>query len=228
MKNIILSLAILSFSLASCELQPESSFYTSKVDIEVGEEIQFTNSSINAWRYEWDFGDGSRSTSENPVYSYRSTGAFQVSLAAISKKGNADYSYQIINVSYPTTLMVEVLEWEKHYPVPGASVILYPSLKDWDNETNPVIEGFTDIYGKVVFTGLEPKIYFLDIWEQNHNNFDLRDYDVSYIRTQQLTPKAVNTFVAYVDYVGGKGSAPVLRNRSLSSHSFERKPAESY
>ncbi|MBE0673635.1 MAG: PKD domain-containing protein [Bacteroidales bacterium] len=223
MKRIIYTLAILPLLMASCELEPDAYFYTDKVEAVVGEEIIFTNSSYNAYRYEWDFGDGNRSTAVNPIYSYSSTGSFQVMLTAFTKRGNASYAYQTINIKYPTTLEVEVLEYYSEEPVAGASVLLYPTLSDWDNETNALIEGFTNNSGKVVFTGLGPWIYYVDVWEQNYNNYTLREDNVAFIRTQQLIPNQINRFVAYVDYVGGKGTSDGKRDRSVVIMKLERK-----
>jgi PKD repeat protein len=223
MKRIIYTLAILPLLLASCELQPDAFFYTDKTDVLVGEDVYFTNESTNAYRFEWDFGDGFRSTAVNPVYSYASTGTFQVTLTAFSKKGNASYAYQTIVVKYPTTLEVEVLEYFDEYPVAGASVLLYATLQNWDNETNPLVEGFTNNAGKVVFSDLGPFVYYVDVWEAEHNNYTLRDEDVAFIRTQQLIPNQINRFKAYVDYVGGKGSGENGRDRTMVIKKLERK-----
>ncbi len=42
----------------------------------------FTNQSINATRYVWDFGDDTRSTDVNPVHQYNKTGNYKVCLTA--------------------------------------------------------------------------------------------------------------------------------------------------
>ena len=86
----------------------------------------------------------------------------------------------------PTLLEVEVLEYLDLYPVENASVILYPTLADWDNETNYIAEGFTDADGIVVFSDLEYMLSIPDIWEAHHNNFTLRDDNREFIRTPRL------------------------------------------
>ncbi|MFO7575406.1 MAG: PKD domain-containing protein [Bacteroidales bacterium] len=214
MKKILYTMVVIALAMVSCEIEPDAYFYTDKVDVLTGEEIAFINGSYNAYRYEWDFGDGNRSTAENPVYAYSSTGTFQVMLAAISKRGNTNYAYQTITVNYPTTLEVTVLEYFDKYPVGGASVLLYPTLNDWDNETNALVEGITNSAGKVVITHLDPKPYFLDILETNHNNYAFRDepdYIYESIITQSLLPNQINRFTAWVDYVGGKGEGSSVR-----------------
>lgn len=226
MKAILYPIALLSLILTSCELKPDAYFFTDKTEVVTGEEIIFTNNSINAYRYEWDFGDGQRSTAMNPIYSYNSTGTFQVMLTAISKRGRASYAYQTITVKYPTTLEIEVLEYFDEYPVSGASVLLYPTLNDWDNETNALVEGFTNSSGKVIFSDLGAYVYYIDVWEQNHNNYTLRDEDVGFIRTDQLIPNQINSFIAWVDYVGGKGITDGSRDRTMVIRKLERKPGD--
>ncbi len=110
-------------------------------------------------------------------------------------------------------LEVEVLEWYDQYPVQGASVILYPTEADWDNETNAIVEGFTNSAGKVIFTDLGPYVYYIDVWHATHNNYTLRNEDVGFIRTDQLLKNELNQFIAWVDYTGTKGTA--ARDRKL-------------
>ena len=211
--------------ITSCEVTPNAYFYSDKVDVLVGDNVVFTNDSYNAVEYIWDFGDGTSSNAVNPIHVYNSSGTFQVVLTAITKRGNSDKAYQTINVIIPTTLEVEVLEYYDEYPVNNASVILYPTLKDWDAETNMLSEGFTNSSGKVVFTDVDEYVYYVDVWEAHHNNYTLRDEDVAFIRTQQLNPNEINRFVAWVDYVyTTKGDG--TRNREMVIKKLERKAAE--
>lgn len=52
--------------------------------------VQFTNTSINATSWFWDFGNGNYSTSEHPVNIYLATGTFSVKLVARNAAGVAD------------------------------------------------------------------------------------------------------------------------------------------
>lgn len=47
-----------------------------------GLEATFTNTSLNAETYSWDFGDGNSSTEENPVHTYAAEGTYTVELTA--------------------------------------------------------------------------------------------------------------------------------------------------
>lgn len=214
MKRLIFLTAIASLLLTSCEIQPDANFYTDKVVAEVGEDIYFTNASGNAADFEWDFGDGTVSDAFNVVHAYSATGIFNVVLRVWSKNGNLDESFQEIEVLSPTMLEVEVLEYWDQYPVQNASVILYPTLNDWDNETNSIIEGFTNASGKVIFTNLASRVYYVDVWHATHNNYSLRDEDVNFIITDRLNANELNQFTAWVDYTGTKG-ASATRDRKM-------------
>lgn len=77
--------AIGMFLLTSCIKQPTASFSVSKTSPKTGESIYFTNTSLDADSYEWDFGDGTSSTLANPSHTYYSSGSKLVSLTAYSK-----------------------------------------------------------------------------------------------------------------------------------------------
>jgi PKD repeat protein len=62
--------------------------------------VQFTNQSLNATSFHWDFGTGKTSREENPVYTFSEPGRFMVTLSAENHGGMATVS----------RMMVEVLE----------------------------------------------------------------------------------------------------------------------
>jgi hypothetical protein len=223
-RNVILTAAAALIMLSSCELQPEAYFFSDKIRAEIGEEVIFFNGSSNATDYEWDFGDGTWSDVYEPIHSFNASGVFTVVLNAYSRNGLVDRSYLDIEVLSPTMLEVEVLEYYDQYPVSGASVILYPTETDWDNETNAIVEGFTNASGKVVFTNLQPRTYYVDVWHTTHNNYTLRNEDVWFIRTDQLEKNQLNSFTAWVDYTGTKGTVGrdrkqllIMKDRSAES-----------
>ncbi|MDY0099225.1 MAG: PKD domain-containing protein [Bacteroidales bacterium] len=217
MKKIILSTLVLPFILVSCEMSPEAYFSATPGDPTVGEEVWFTNESDNASSFEWDFGDGYISNEPEPVHAYKATGSYKVVLTAWSHNGLSDEASLVIDVRIPTLLEIEVLEYYEEYPVSGASVMLYPTLADWDRETNMITEGFTDSEGRVVFADLDNYVHYVDVWEESHNNYALRDEDVGFIRTPEIMLNRINRFIAYVDYVeetkgeGRRGSKAIIR-----------------
>ena len=219
MKRTALILLVLPLILTSCRIEPVAGFFTSEVNVEVGDEVYFTNNSLDARHFEWDFGDGTSSTDINPIHVYTASGTYTVTLSAISKRNYIDRAYQDITVLFPTTLEIEVLEYYDEYPVENASVILFPTYDDWLAETNMIIEGFTNTNGIVIFSRMDPAIYYVDVWEQNHNNYTLADDDIDWIRIPQLEPNEINSFVAWVDYVSSKSGG---RNRQLKIKKLER------
>ena len=225
MKKLIYITLVLPLFLFSCEKSPRAVFSANPGDPSVGEEVWFTNESDNAESFEWDFGDGFISDEVNPVHIYGATGSFVVTLKAWSHGGLTDEASVTINVTVPTLLEIEVLEYYEEYPVVDASVILYPTLADWDNQTNAVLEGFTDSEGKVVFGNLSSIPYYVDVWEATHDNYTLRDEDVGFIRTSDILPNRINRFIAYVDYVDHSAKGEARRGRMIIKK-LERKSAD--
>jgi PKD repeat protein len=212
MKKVFYFTLLLPLIMLSCEKSPEAVFHTDTLEPEVGHAVFFYNDSHDANRFEWDFGDGYISNEVNPNHSYNATGTYEVRLKAISKSDNEDNASLTLTVLVPTLLEIKVLEYYDEYIIPGASIILYPTLVDWDDQTNAIAEGFTDQYGIAVFAGLDPYVHYVDIWEQNHDNYSLRAEDVAFIRTSEIIPHQINRFTAWVDYVEHiKGAAKGIR-----------------
>jgi len=80
----------LSRQLVDVFPQPKA-FYSSLDSACLGKDIQFTDTSngfvrpITAWN--WDFGNGNIDKTKNPLYTYRATGTFNVSLFVVSSEG---------------------------------------------------------------------------------------------------------------------------------------------
>jgi len=200
MKRLIYLIAIIPFMLG-CERDPFADFFVSRDVVEVGDIIYFTNNSMDADNFEWDFGDGILSFEYNPQHIYTTTGIYQITLTAFQGNRTYDRASITIEVLFPTSLEVTVLEYYDEYPVSDASVILYETLDDWNDEYNPLVEGFTNQYGRVTFSNLNTRNYYLDVWEEYHNNWQLAEEDIAWIETDRLEANEMNYFIAYVDYV---------------------------
>ena len=227
MKRIFYLFIGLSLLLLSCESNPEAHFYSDTIEPSVGQEVFFTNNSRNANRYEWDFGDGYISNDENPTHIFTGTGTYEVTLAAISKSGLEDNATLTIEVLIPTLLVIEVREWDNvDVFVPDASIILYNSLDDWDanDPDRMVMEGFTDNNGVAVFANLDPYVYYADVYEETHDNWDFRTPidNILYIRTPEVMSHQINWFIAWVDVVD-HGKSQVRGSRPLAIRKIERK-----
>lgn len=96
-------------------------------------EYTFTNNSVNATSYSWDFGDGNTSTEESPMHVYAMADMYTVTLTASNDNGlsadfstvvdiqapvTADFTYQVDAVDYRTysfmdaSVGAEMLLWE--------------------------------------------------------------------------------------------------------------------
>jgi PKD repeat protein len=208
MKTFRLFFLLLPVILVSCEKTPYAGFHIDTVNPEVGQEVFFINDSQNSNSFEWDFGDGFISNEINPSHVYMATGTFEVKLTSYSDNGYEDVASMTIRVLVPTLLVIEVREYYDQYVVPDASVILYPTLTDWDGQTNSIAEGFTNSDGVIVFSGLDPFVHYVDVWEKNHDNYGLRSEDAGFVRTPEVLANKINFFTAWVDIVDhGKGTA---------------------
>ena len=99
--------------------------------------IEFTNNSIDATTYTWDFGDGNYSNDINPTHYYTFDGSYTVALIATNQYGS-DTSSQIVTVSpiYPLNLS----KLENSSICPGSSVTInanqYPGTYYWPDGNN--------------------------------------------------------------------------------------------
>jgi hypothetical protein len=202
MKRIIPFLPALLIFFMSCEKDPYADFIVSSQRVEVFETVDFTiTSSYKADRFEWDFGDNTWSEGPYTSHYYTQAGNYVVRMKAFHGLRVVDQVTVTIEVM-TTALTVIVEEYYDHYRIADASVILYPTMDDWDFQTNAVVEGYTDANGIVRFENLNPVIYFLDVWHANFNNYNLAQEDVNWIMTDPLIRDGDTEFIAYVDYVG--------------------------
>ncbi|MCX6325128.1 MAG: PKD domain-containing protein [Bacteroidia bacterium] len=230
MKKIFYLALVLPLIIFSCQSTPEAHFYTDTIEPEVGHKVLFTNDSHNAKRFEWDFGDGFISNEESPNHIFNITGIFEVTLTAISKSGLDDKATLTLEVIVPTLLEIEVLEYYNETPVADASVYLFSSISDWEkhSQNNLISEGYTDGNGIIVFSNLDPLVYFVDVWEQNYDNYAFRNEInyLDYLSTPVMLPHQINKFIAWVDYYADKGIGEGRGTRSVIIKKLERKVTE--
>lgn len=96
-KNLlIITTAIITIlAFASCQKEPSAKFTASKTSVVTGEVITFTNATVDGYSYEWNFGDGTTSTEENPTHAYEDAGTYNVQLTSFSKNGKKSNSSTI-------------------------------------------------------------------------------------------------------------------------------------
>ena len=76
---------VASLAFASCMKKPMACSELPSTGT-VGQSISFSSAcSMDASKYEWDFGDGGTSMDANPTHAYNAAGAYTVKLMAMSK-----------------------------------------------------------------------------------------------------------------------------------------------
>ena len=73
----------------------EAIFYTTTPDWDTPLTLQFTDWSINASTWAWDFGDGNTSTEQNPLHTYIEEGVYDVTLTITSDSCTSSYTEHI-------------------------------------------------------------------------------------------------------------------------------------
>ena len=117
MKKFILSTFLLmSMIVVSCEddestVEAPTARFNYIVDPDNGLLINFTNASLNADIYIWDFGDGSSSAELNPNHMYEASGTYTVSLTA-TNSGGSDVASEEIEVTGALTYADLVDTWK--------------------------------------------------------------------------------------------------------------------
>ena len=108
MKNLkLLSFFALTLFAVSCTKTPVAEFSVDNDNPKTGEEVTFTNSTVDGVSYSWDFGDGETSDVENPTHTYESFGDYTATLTAYSKKEKkTDEVTVTIDVDKNTTEML--------------------------------------------------------------------------------------------------------------------------
>ncbi|MFI5218329.1 MAG: PKD domain-containing protein [Bacteroidia bacterium] len=86
---------------------PEAIFIASDSVGCTSSNFAFTNQSLNAASYTWDFGDGNSSTQISPVHSYVNAGIYSVSLIAAGIGGCVDTFYHPSSISIYTSPLAD-------------------------------------------------------------------------------------------------------------------------
>ncbi|KAB1061800.1 GEVED domain-containing protein [Salibacter halophilus] len=109
--------------------------------------MTFTDTSLYSETYYWDFGDGSTSTSQNPVHIYSSEGEYDV-MQAVDNFCGTDTIYQSFNITSTSVYENVNNEEVSIYPNPTSSNLNLYSSQSFGTLDVTMI----DITGKVVYT----------------------------------------------------------------------------
>ena len=127
--------------------------FASNTPVLVNETVVFTNTSVGATAYRWDFGDGiSTSTQVSPTYVYTSAGTYTVILTATNDEGCLDIYSDVVTVLPLCT------------PVSGAGFTFAPS--------SPRMGEMVTFTGTVAITSTPPITYTWDFGDGSATRVD--------------------------------------------------------
>jgi len=216
MKRLILILSVVLALATGCRPEPFANAVIAPNPAYVGEDVEFRSVSTNVDYVEWEMGDGFLYSDPEVTHYFVDPGIYDVKLKAFGVKGGVDVGYFPVEV-IGSELTVVVREYYDPGETPGllvagARVRLYPTVDDWVDETNLVVEGYTNNYGEVTFDNLSYQRYYLDVWGPFHDNYQLAEDDLGFIETAMLEGIYLWTFEALVDYYpNGKKSTGMER-----------------
>jgi len=127
MKKIIFSIfLLLSMIVVSCEddeatVEAPTARFTYTVDADNGLLVNFTNSSLNADTYSWDFGDQETSTNMSPSHTYAADGEYTATLTATNSGGSTSASETLTLTSVLT--LADLNDTWKVAPEAGALAV---------------------------------------------------------------------------------------------------------
>jgi len=114
-------------------------------------EVKFTDTSVNASSYLWDFGDSETDTTQNPVHVYTGSGNYSVLLTAYSEYCGEATDTQMLSITMLNN-SIEFGDIAKIYPNPaGNGEDIRLELAQGSEISNARLS-ITDLSGKLVYT----------------------------------------------------------------------------
>ncbi len=108
-------LAVLAFAFTACDDDDPANVtagftYAPENNIQAGDTVFFTNTSVGAAGYEWTFGDNETSTEANPFHIYTEPGIYDVTLIALNGGVSSTITWQV-NVDADLAYIVNAGNW---------------------------------------------------------------------------------------------------------------------
>jgi hypothetical protein len=140
-----------------------------------GNQVVFTNNSLNATTFNWNFGNSETSSNNNPTHTYLTSGTYTIQLTA-NKCGISNTTFQTINITIPLRI---------NEPSQTNSLNIYPNpvtkiLNVKQNLSNKITYKIISLLGQEIQTGiinnnevqinvsfLSEGIYILQLFDNN-------------------------------------------------------------
>jgi gliding motility-associated-like protein len=168
--------------------------FSNESEVAIDEEIIFESEiSPEFTSWEWDFGDGRKSTEKNPIHTYKKAGTYKVQLSGMDIYGCSLKEVNTVTVSQPEEMMV----------IPNAFSPNGDNLNDW---FIPKMKGITE-FNLQVFNIWGEKLYA-------GSGIDIIGWDGTY--KGQMVP--AGNYIYKIDYVTWEG----IRKSSTGSVSLIR------
>lgn len=107
MQKLIFPTLLAALSLASCAVKPVADFTVPTGKLVAPVEVAFTNNSVKADNYAWNFGDGTLSTEASPKHRYTHSGNYEVTLNA-TKGSKTVTKKQMVQITAPERCLIEI------------------------------------------------------------------------------------------------------------------------
>lgn len=201
--QVLSALLIAAILFSSCDTttpdypDPRACFIVDGDTFSVDQPVYFNNCSDNAEYYDWEFGDGYVSNEKHPTHSYTEPGSYQVRLNARGY-GSTDTETKIITIGGVTELDILVLYLGSEDPVSNCGVTLYGSEEDWQNFDNPIMTDTTNSEGLVLFSNLDPQVYYMDAY-RHASDTSYYSNELQGVTTEVLTEDETNYYTVYVE-----------------------------
>ena len=85
---------------------PVTANFTYEADTTDYKKVRFTNTSLNADSYSWDFGDGNMSSDASPTHTYTADGTYTVSMTASNTQGGTDTKTTDVVIAMPSSTAI--------------------------------------------------------------------------------------------------------------------------
>ena len=166
--------------------------------------VEFTNSSIGATSYLWEFGDAQNSTSadENASFTYGAAGTYTVTLTAISAEGESTLSKEVVITSSSSFAELFFIE------------ATTSTMKKLALDGSGTISSFIDLAGMtgvgLAYDDANSKVYFSDfedssngkIWRVNLDGSGLEELAAGIIDPYGIALDKVNNKIYWTDDEG--------------------------